>query len=170
MKAVFTIGVPGSGKSEWCNRYLQENPGLRVNREDWRTSLTNISSEEFHAKEKFYRNEIERIVNILINKLCEEQVADLVFDGTNLNTKNLYTAASKLSLDGWDVTFVMFPYVKQKSRPEKDQIMHNMYQNFFDAPNLKKLEEFADIYGVEIITISKEEQHELLHNDMERRR
>jgi hypothetical protein len=73
-------------------------------------------------------------------------------------------------LDNWDVTFVMFPYVKQNGNLEKDQIMHNMYHNFFDVLNLKKLEEFTDIYGVEIITISKEEQHELLHNDVERRR
>lgn len=169
MKAVFTIGVPGSGKSQWCKKYIEENGALRINREDWRVSLTQTSSEKFHRKEKLYRNEVERIVNILVEKLCDEKLTDLVFDGTNLNTKALYSTASKLSLDGWDVTFVMFPYVKQSGKPERDQIMHNMYNTFFDVPNLKKLEEFADIYSIEVITISKEQQYELLHNDLEER-
>jgi hypothetical protein len=170
MKAVFTIGVPGSGKSQWCKKYTDETGSLRISRDELRVSLTNISSEEFHRKEKFYRNEIERIINILVDKICDEKLADLVFDGTNLNTKALYSTASKLSLDGWDVTFVMFPYVKQLGRLERDLIMHSMYNNFFDVANLKKLEEFVDIYGIEIITISKEQQHELLHNDLEGRK
>jgi len=169
MKAVFTIGVPGSGKSQWCKKYIDETGSLRISRDELRVSLTNISSEEFHAREKYYRNEVERIINILVDKICDEKLADLVFDGTNLNTKMLYSTASKLSLDGWDVTFVLFPYVKQNSKPERDVIMHNMYNNFFDVANLKKLEEFVDIYGINVITISKEQQHELLHNDLEER-
>ncbi len=82
-KVILTKGLPGSGKSTWAKKMLDENPGMykRINKDDLRAMLDNNRWSK--DNEKF----VLKVRNLLILEALENG-KHVIIDDTNLHSKH----------------------------------------------------------------------------------
>lgn len=118
MKAIFTIGVSGSGKSTWALErqkefaVVQNEPCIIIERDEFRKQFVEHSIPEYdrdkHSLWQFYKfsksNEAE--INLMIEKEIGTAIdieAHIIFANTNLNRNKLNTDIDKMKALGFDI-------------------------------------------------------------------
>jgi predicted kinase len=90
MKIIFTMGVPGSGKSTWAKKYLKTNSEfVRINADELRQMLFGFEESEImnYYNDSNLKNN-EDLVWKTIDSLAESliyQGKSIILDNTNLN-------------------------------------------------------------------------------------
>lgn len=101
-KVIFTIGIPGCGKTTWKNQFISGNPEfISIERDDLR--MTHLGKEMGDYQEEMLITKISD--GIAFNALCHGK--SVIFSNTNTNLKNL-----KAEIEKWteyaDIEFVLF--------------------------------------------------------------
>lgn len=141
MKAILTIGIPGSGKSTWAKEFCKENYYKEINRDDIRMDLFNL---EFYNEYKMNRvNEslVTDRANYLID-LAKENNQNIVISDTNLNPKYQNILVKKLKDLGYEVEFKLFDIEyfeavkrceKRTDKPIPRKVIYDMYRRFMSC-------------------------------------
>lgn len=112
LKAIITIGVPGSGKSTWAKEYVYSNDKwVEINRDDIRSDLYFSGLGVDWSKYKFKRHqeeEVTRKVNEIIN-FSVLMSNNIIISDTNLNRKYRDIMIKKLEEKGYEVELKLFP-------------------------------------------------------------
>lgn len=82
MKAIFTKGISGAGKSFWTSNFIAENPEWEeINRDNIRTSL--------YGRDKMYKGDEQEVTNTQKSMIASaaQRGKNIVISDTNLNNK-----------------------------------------------------------------------------------
>lgn len=124
-KAILTVGVSASGKTEWANSYIQQNPDfINLNsdsiRQDLWYSLYDIPF-SWHGWRRCLslEKEVYRILKSKIENSIRKQ-QNIIISNTHLNKKTREATVNLLKSAGYDVTLKLFD-VTFAEAVERDQ-------------------------------------------------
>ncbi len=136
MKYIILRGCPGSGKSTWAKKFIEENKGfIRINRDDIRRTLCPSDKYPGYIKS----DKTEKVVTKHIEELVEnlsKQAANIIDDNTNLNKKYFDNTINKVVALGYNVEikdFFDIPLDKlldrniRREHSVPDDIIYKMY-------------------------------------------
>lgn len=100
---IFTIGISGSGKTTWAERYCAENLFYNVNRDDIREQLFGSDYVFDYKKERIVTGHQQAIIDSLV-----EDRSDFVISDTNLNNKHYMKHHAYLESKGYEIFIKVF--------------------------------------------------------------
>ncbi len=152
LKVILTVGVPGSSKSTWAQKFISENEKyVRINRDDYRFMLKNAPVTNYKVEE-------------LISALCNNAIIsalnanfNVIVDNTHLKLKYI-NQVKELVKHKADVEFKVFDVPletaierdSKRSRIVGSEIITKMYSDFinlkntFDFSSVEKQNKFYD--------------------------
>jgi len=131
-KVILTIGIPGSGKTTWSKKFVQENESyVRISRDGFRLMLKAIPMGD---------SILEKLVTDLVNSSIITAIAygyDVIVDQTNCNKKYLNQLVEFCSILG-DVEYKIFDIEVEEAikrdlgreNPVGEKVIRRMYDNF----------------------------------------
>lgn len=147
MKAIFTFGISGSGKSRWARKYIEDNIfTVRVCADDIRKEITGNVSDM--SQDSVVWNQVRaRLRHALI------QGHDVICDATNLKARNRNTVIDSLP-EGTEIVFkifettpeiakdrIKFDLLKGTDRSKvPEDVVDRQYQDFLSNVELVKKE------------------------------
>jgi predicted kinase len=97
---IFTIGIPASGKSTWCEYFLSQNKNfVRVSRDDLRKMFRNESMPSSH---------LEQMVTDLVTKISIESLNrgyGVLLDATHIKIIYIERIRTRLLISNKDLKF-----------------------------------------------------------------
>lgn len=148
-------GIPGSGKTTWCNQFIQNNDVRYVSRDEIRFSLVN-ENEPYFAHEKIV---FKKFIGIIAQTLADG--FDVIADATNLNrfSRSKLTQAIDEYITDYEIVYVVFNtnidvcIERNEKRTGRTKVptdvIYNMFNNFV-SPN-----KFEDKRVKEIIEVDE---------------
>jgi predicted kinase len=114
MKAIVTVGISSSGKSQWAKEYAKKNKAIISNRDDMRFSLTGCSG----CGDYKFDKKIESIITCQQTNLAmvaSKLGKDLIVADTNLNPDYRNTLVTNLEDLGYEVEIKDFPITLEEA-------------------------------------------------------
>ena len=108
MKAILTIGIPGSGKTTWAEQQVVLNGFNNINRDDLRMSLFGLE----HYSDYVFSRKNEKIATDKVHSIIDEYAKggmDIIISDTNLNEMYRNKMVKRLEGLRYDVEFKEFP-------------------------------------------------------------
>lgn len=103
MKVIFLIGVSGSGKSTFREKFLKDSPDyILINRDNIRKSLFGDKFNENNYYQSNILNKNEEIVTVIQNKIIETGILfnkNLIIDNTNLKERDIESIINLLPVN-----------------------------------------------------------------------
>lgn len=144
-----TCGIPGSGKSTWCQTYFKDKENAWCSRDEVRFSMLQEDDEYFAHETEVFAAWI-----VQIKKALRSDVDIICVDATHLSEKARNAVLDRLPLKNVDIIPVSFEVpldtclqrnnqrVGRARVPE--QVIKNMY-NSYTPPSFKEKYDYADI-------------------------
>ena len=139
-----TCGIPGSGKSTWAKRKVEEGWSWN-SRDEIRFSLVAEHEDYFSREEKVYDTFISNIQNDIYDGF-----ENIIADATHLNERARKQLLDRISLLGYEVIYVYFDIsldtaIERNNKREgrakvPETVIKKMYNSLtFPAGNVKEL-------------------------------
>lgn len=133
-KLIVLLGVPGSGKSYWCNQYMEGHPDDTVHvTKDILRAMMHISK---HSKSK--ENEVLAVRDFIIEQSLSIG-KDLLIDDTNFSPKHLARIEELAAKHNAIVEIKSFTHVPletcldqnlKRSHPVREKVIRQMYNQY----------------------------------------
>ena len=151
------VGISGSGKSTYSKQFVDNNSSwLRINRDELRKSILNISLKEYWNWNTNDINRIESIVTTMQTSAINVGLKNnwnLIIDNTNLKLSYINSILNILKDYNVEVSFKFIDCSLQQAIINNhyrvdDKVGENIIkQQYEDLKNLKKIFDFSTIYN-----------------------
>ena len=120
MKAMTTLGLPGSGKSTWAKQYVLDHPDtIRINNDEIRNAIYERLGHRNWSKEIENKVKAERSAMILGCFLCGKNI---IIDNTHCNKWAFEAIQKECGEIGYDVEIVDFTGVSADECIRRDAL------------------------------------------------
>lgn len=128
LKLILTKGIPGSGKSTWAKKWVEEDPinRIRVNRDDLRRMFG-----------PYWIPEREDFTSIVENSIIQEALENgksVVVDATNLKYPNRWKTLAAITNAEYlfqDFTDVPLELCIERDKSREHQVGEEVIRNFY---------------------------------------
>jgi len=142
MKAILTVGIPGSGKTTWAE---EQKSFVNINRDDIRMKLFELENYSDYKFTKDRENQVTTYMDGLIHQ-CSAEGVDIIISDTNLNKSRRENLTRFLSDLCYDVEIKDSPIdfwtavKRDEKRNDKTvgrQVIYRMYQSWLKYSDRK---------------------------------